>query len=88
MKWTLFWTLLALAGCATTPDPDYRPPASVDVPVATSCLPADRPVRPTTYTDRELAKLDDYKLVLALRKDAVALRRYVSELEAVLAACK
>lgn len=87
MRFVLFAVLL-LTGCATVPEPDNRPPASVDVPVAVSCLPADRPVRPTTYADRELAGLDDYKLVLALRRDAVSLNRYARELEALLKGCE
>lgn len=87
MRFVLFSTLL-LTGCATVPEPDNRPPASVDVPVAVSCLPVDRPVRPTTYTDRELAALDDYKLVLALRRDSVSLFNYARALEALVRACE
>ena len=88
MRFAVFAALL-LAGCATAPvEPNHRPPASVDVPVATSCLPTDRPVRPTTFSDRELAALDDYKLVLGLRRDALRLAVYARELEALLKACE
>lgn len=85
---SIAFAVLLLTGCATAPVPDNRPPASVDVPVAVSCLPVDRPVRPTIFSDRDLKALDDYKFVLALRRDAVALFLYARELEAVLKACE
>lgn len=85
---SVVFAVLLLSGCATVAEPDYRPPATVEVPVRVPCLPADRPVRPTIYADRELAKLDDYKLVLALRRDAIHLAAYARELEALIKACE
>lgn len=85
---SVLFSVLALTGCATAPDVITKPPASIDVPVAVSCLPADRPARPATFTDRELAALDDYKLVLGLRRDTLHLRAYARELEALLKACE
>lgn len=87
MRFALF-AMLLLTACATVPEPDTRPPATVEVPVRVACLPADRPVRPSTYTDKDLAALDDYKLVLGLRRDALALARYTRELEAIVKACE
>ena len=87
MRTSLFAALL-LTACATPPEVITKPPPSVDVPVAVSCLPADRPARPATFTDRELAQLDDYKLVLGLRRDTLHLRAYPAELEALLKACQ
>jgi hypothetical protein len=86
MRSVLFAVLL-LTGCATA-TPDHRPPATVDVPVAISCLPVDRPVRPTTYSDRDLAALDDYKLVLALRRDSLLLWSYARQLESLVKGCE
>lgn len=87
MRSTAFAVLL-LSGCATAPEVVTRPPPSIDVPVAVSCLPAERPARPATFTDRELAQLDDYKLVLGMRRDTLQLRAYTAELEALLKACQ
>ena len=87
MRTSLFAVLL-LSACATPPEVITKPPPSIDVPVAVSCLPAERPARPATFSDRELAALDDYKLVLGLRRDALQLRTYTRELEALLKACE
>lgn len=89
MRSVVFATLF-LTACASAPpvEPSRPPPPTVDIPVARSCLPEKRPARPTTYTARELVKLDDYKLVLALRRDSILLAVYASELEAILKACE
>lgn len=75
--------VLLLAGCSTMP----QAPTVANVAVAVSCVPADPPKRPTTYSDAELAGMDDYRFVLALRWNADRLLEYVRELEAVLKGC-
>lgn len=74
---------LLLAGCSSIP----QPPEIANVAVAVSCVPANPPVRPTTYSDADLAGMDDYRFVLALRWNAARLGEYVAELEAVLKGC-
>jgi hypothetical protein len=80
VRWLL---VLTLAGCATQGIPDR-----IDVPVAVSCLPAVMPVRPQVFTDAELAAMGDFHLVIALRQNAVRLGDYLTELEAILVACR
>lgn len=75
--------LVALSGCSTIPDA----PTVANVAVPVSCVPANPPVRPTIYADAELAAMNDYRLVLALRWNAERLGEYVAELEAVLKGC-
>jgi hypothetical protein len=58
--------------------------ASVPVPV--SCVKA-KPVRPALTTEAELARLDDYQLVLALDLYRLQAGPYVLKLEAVVDAC-
>lgn len=76
--------LALLAGCQSMPGM----PTTVDVPVAVSCLPAVMPPRPEVFTDAELLKMDDFRLVIALRQNAARLGDYLSELEALLRACR
>jgi hypothetical protein len=73
-----------LAGCSTIP----QPPEVANVAVPVSCVPADPPVRPQIYPDAELAGMDDFRFVLALRWNADRLLEYVAELEAVLKGCR
>lgn len=76
--------LALLAGCQSMPGM----PKTVDVPVAVSCLPAAMPARPAIYTDAELLKMDDFRLVIALQHNAARLGDYLAELEAILIACR
>ena len=73
-----------LAGCASGPPPL---PVEVRIPVAVPCI-ADPPVRPDLLTDRDLAALDDYRLVLELARDRRLRQGYEAELEAVVAGCR
>lgn len=75
--------LVALAGCSTMP----AAPTVANVAVPVSCVPADPPKRPQIYADAELAGMDDFRFVLALRWNADRLLEYVRELEAVLKGC-
>lgn len=77
--------VMIMSGCATPIPP---PPQKVSVPVPVSCLPSTMPVRPKIPTDAELAAFDDYKFTLAIFLDRRSLLDYVSELEAVLTACR
>lgn len=74
---------LLLAGCSTMPGA----PTVANIPVPVSCVPADPPKRPQIYSDPELAGMDDYRIVLALRWNGERLLEYVRELEAVLKGC-
>lgn len=74
---------LLLAGCSTIP----AAPTVANVAVPVSCVPADPPKRPQIYADAELAGMDDYRFVLALRWNADRLLEYARELEAVLKGC-
>lgn len=76
--------LVALAGCSTIP----AAPTVANVAVPVSCVPADPPKRPQIYADAELAGMDDYRFVLALRWNADRLLEYVRELEAVITGCR
>ena len=82
MRSSLLCAAVLLAGCnAIPPLPD-----KVLVPVTVPCV--DKlPGRPAFVTDAELSVLDDYRLVLSLRSDQLALRGHLLVLEAVLAAC-
>lgn len=77
-------TLILLPGCATT----QTVPEKVYIPVSQPCITAaDLPKSPAFPSDAELAKLDDFALVIAIRSAQIAYRQYVSELEATLRAC-
>lgn len=85
MKWLI--VLILLAGCAGTPTVVSIPePVTVKIPVPVSCVSA-MPAKPATTTDQELAAMNDYALVLALRREVLTLRGYLAELEAVLTGC-
>ena len=54
--------LLALSGCATDPLPSV-----IKIPITAPCLkPEEFPKAPMVATDQQLAKMDDYDLVLTL----------------------
>lgn len=72
-----------LAGCQS-----LGLPTRVDVPIAVSCLPAAMPARPDIFTDAQLLAMDDFHLVIALQQNAARLADYLSELEAILVACR
>jgi hypothetical protein len=73
-----------LAGCASGPPPL---PVEVRVPIAVPCV--NEPLaRPELLTDRDLAALDDYRLVLELARDRRLRQAYEAELEAVVAGCR
>lgn len=69
-----------LSGCATAPT------ASAPTPVA--CAPKDSPTVPATTQNAELAKLDDYKLVLTIAADRLSLIDYAGKADAVIQACR
>lgn len=73
-----------LAGCASGPPPL---PVEVRIPVAVPCI-AEAPARPALLADRDLAALDDYRLVIELARDRRLRQAYVAELEAVVAGCR
>jgi len=73
-----------LAGCASGPPPL---PVEVRVPIAVPCI-AETPARPELLTDRDLAALPDYHLVLELARDRRLRQGYIAELEAVVAGCR
>lgn len=82
-------TTLLLAGCAT-PAPQVitvSEPVRVEVAVPVPCV-NELPARPQVYEDAELAGMGDYALVLAIRRNGLALAGYAAELEAVLTACQ
>jgi hypothetical protein len=72
-----------MSACETIPPP----PQVVQVPIAVSCI-RSVPTKPAVHSDAELARFDDYKLVLAIVQDRRFLLDYSAELEAVLQACK
>lgn len=74
-----------LAGCATRPVA-IPEPVEIPVPVRVPCI-AEAPVRPQIMPDAELLALDDYRAVVALRRDRLLLERYAAEAEAVIGTC-
>lgn len=73
--------LMLMASCASAPQ-------SVNVPVATSCLPASVPEIPRTAESQELASLDDYQLVLRLASERLDLIVYSRQASALIQSCK
>lgn len=77
-------TALLLNGCAST----LPSPEKVYIRVPAPCLTADQlPAAPKATTDADLAKMNDYDLVITLAADRLEYRRYSSEAAAVLQAC-
>ena len=75
--------ILLLAGCNGSLPPV---PRETLIPVPVPCL--DKlPERPTFLMDSDLAQLDDYRLVLALRSDQLELRGHVAVQDALMQAC-
>ena len=79
MKWML---VLALAGCSSAP----MMPQRVEVPVFTPCVTVV-PKRPAYEFDQLAPAATDGEIVLALARDWPRGRKYVVELEAVIAGC-
>jgi hypothetical protein len=46
------------------------------------------PTRPDIFTDAQLLAMDDFHLVIALQQNATRLGDYLTELEAILLACR
>ena len=61
-------------------------PKEVRIPVPVPCVDTI-PARPKLLTDPELAKLDDFALVLQMRADGIRARDHIGVLEAVMGAC-
>ena len=77
------WITLLLAGCGST-GPVL--PERILVPTPVKCI--DRaPDKPEITPDATLAGLDDYRYVISLARDRLALRDYSGMLEAALAGC-
>ena len=75
--------ILTLAGCNGTLPPV---PRETLVPIAVPCL--DKlPDQPAFLADSDLAKLDDFRFVIELRRDQLELRGHVEILTATLRAC-
>ncbi len=73
-----------LSGCVTPP----TVPEKVYIRVPAPCIEAaDLPKSPAFPSDAELAKLDDFALVIAIRSAQIAYRQYVAEMEATMRAC-
>lgn len=70
---------LLLAGCATT---------GADRPTPVACAPKDSPAPPVTTPGPDLAKLDDYKLVLTIAAERLRLIDYAGKADAIITACK
>lgn len=80
--WPIF---VVLAGCNGSLPPV---PKETLVPVPVPCLTTSQlPIKPKLATDAELAELDDYRLVLAIRADQLELRGFVALQEALITAC-
>lgn len=77
--------ILLLAGCAARPVV-VSESVEVRVPVPVACI-AEMPVRPQTMPDAELLALDDYRVVVVLRRDRLLLEQYAAEAEAVMRPC-
>lgn len=74
--------LLLLAGCQSLP----QVPTEVKIIVPVACL--DRlPDRAALLPDADLAKLDDYRLVIQLRIEQLKAREAYEEAHALLEAC-
>lgn len=83
---------LALGACGHNPEPriEYRPGASIPVPV--SCVPADPPLReepvyPDTVESLKAAK-DPAALLQLLGAGRILREQWLSEVRPVLAACR
>ena len=70
--------ILLLSACSSQP--------IVNVPIAQACI-AQLPAKPVIRTDAELAALDDFQIVLAIREDELSLLNYSEQLEAVATPC-
>ena len=79
----MMFLILTLAGCNGTLPP---PPKVTLVPVPIACL--DKlPDQPAFLADSDLAKLDDFRFVIELRRDQLELRSFVAVQDATLRAC-
>jgi hypothetical protein len=74
-----------LVGCATRPV-SIPEPVEIPVPVRVPCI-VETPVRPQIMPDADLLSLDDYRAVVALRRDRLLLERYAAEADAVMRPC-
>lgn len=75
--------VVGLAGCASK---GPKIPERVEVPVPVKCV-EKAPEKPGTVADSVLFGLDDYRLVLTMRRDLVLMRDYSAALEAAMAGC-
>lgn len=76
-------TLLLLSGCVHT----QTAPEKVYIQVPVSCV-KESPILPVIATDAELAKMDDWDLVISIATARIALRQYAKEAAAVISACQ
>ena len=79
-----FLIIISIYGCAA-PQPV---PQKVFINVPVKCIEsANVPAVPVTLTDAELAKQDDFALVITLATERIALRQYSKEAAAVITGC-
>lgn len=73
-----------LAGCQATLPP---PPTEVRIPVPVPCLTREQVPVKDFLPDTELAKLDDFALVISLRTEQLKQRGWIETTDALLQAC-
>ena len=73
----------ALTACATPSGP-----ATVQVPVAVSCMPHTTPQPPVSRATAELSLLDDHQLVLTIASEWYELKAYAQQASALIEACR
>lgn len=79
---------MALAGCATTPQPQPLP-QEVKVPVVVSCIkPEQVPAKPDYESLHDNDSTPDGTLVLHLTRDFAKSLPYQQELESIISACR
>ena len=71
--------LLVLSGCATLKD--------VLMPTPVRCAPKDSPAPPKITSNSQLARFDNYHLILVIGAERLELIDYAGKASAIIAAC-
>jgi hypothetical protein len=86
-QWSQIWLpaiiTLLLSACASPSGP-----ATVSVPIAASCVPAQVPDIPRSTTNEELLQLDDRSLVLTIASERLELIAWSKQIAPILEACR
>ena len=78
------FVIVFLSGCNGTLPPV---PKTVDIPIPVPCLTREQVPAKDFLPDAELAKLDDFQLVISLRTEQLKQRGWIETTSALLEAC-